>query len=207
MRLARVALLLACAPSTGTPEPSGEEPVVPKAATASPSEPTDPSYEIVKKICASPCAGPHATLVMFRRDNGELGVVRFEGDLESCSHPPWLYFDPKGNEILAIPEEPVVPGSAEAKAFAAKQEAVVAGMKEAERFWCPDAPRCEPSRTEGFRSDYPCRSDQDCLSCGCAPINRAEWNRRGGGDACDAPNEECIATNGACCDGKCSLAR
>ena len=159
MLLALVALLLACAPSTGKPEPSGEDPVVPEAAAASSSEPIDPSFEIVKKICASPCSGPHAMLVMFRRDSGELGVVRFEGDLQSCSHPPWLYFDPKGNEILAIPEEPVVPGSAEAEAFAAKQAAVVAGMKEAERFWCPDAPSCDVRRRAGPRRKAACGPD------------------------------------------------
>ena len=205
-----VVLLLGCAPSTGKPASGNEKPPIEVPATSLPAgtdAPTDPSFAVVQKMCATQCAGPHARLTVFRRASGEVGVVRLDGDLESCSHPPRRYFDPAGEEILTIPEQPVEPGSEEAKKFAADQEAAVAGMKEAESLYCPDVARCEPSRTEGFRSDFACRSDEDCLDCDCRPVNRAEWNRRGGPDACQNPGEECIATNGACCDGRCALAR
>src|SRR5262245_2159701 len=66
---------------------------------------------------------------------------------------------------------------------------------------------CEPARTEGFRSEMPCVGDDDCVECQCAPVNRAEWDRRGGAEACTDPHAECIATNAVCCDGKCMLAR
>ena len=116
MRACIVALLTACAPSTGKPASSGEAPPVaststpPVASTSSVVVPTDPSFAVVQKMCATQCAGPMARLTMFRREGGELGVVRLDGDLQACSHPPRRYFDPTGKEVLTIPEHPVEAG-------------------------------------------------------------------------------------------------
>jgi hypothetical protein len=67
---------------------------------------------------------------------------------------------------------------------------------------------CRPERYEGFASDLPCRFDSECVGCSCRPVDRGEYERRGGPDVCNSPaGEECIATNPACCDGRCVLAR
>jgi hypothetical protein len=71
---------------------------------------------------------------------------------------------------------------------------------------------CRPERHEGFVSDFPCAFDSDCLACSCAPVNRTEHARLGGDAYCERFNrpparEECIATNPACCEGRCVLAR
>lgn len=71
-----------------------------------------------------------------------------------------------------------------------------------------DAQSCEAERIpEGMRSEFSCRTDSDCVECACAPVNRVEWERRGGPKACNIAGEECIATNPACCAGRCVLAR
>jgi hypothetical protein len=67
---------------------------------------------------------------------------------------------------------------------------------------------CRPERYEGFASDLPCRFDSECVGCSCRPVDRGEYERRGGPEVCNSPaGEECIATNPACCDGRCVLAR
>ena len=71
---------------------------------------------------------------------------------------------------------------------------------------------CRPERHEGFASDFPCAFDSDCVACSCRPVNRAEHARLGGDAYCERFNqpparEECIATNPACCDGRCVLSR
>ena len=38
----------------------------------------------------------------------------------------------------------------------------------------------ETNELEGSRSAFACRSDSDCIGCECAPVNRAEWERRRG---------------------------
>ena len=69
---------------------------------------------------------------------------------------------------------------------------------------------CEPTRHDGFVSTFACTHDSECVPCHCRPINRTELARVGGFDNCrPAPpaSEECIATNPACCNGVCVLAR
>jgi hypothetical protein len=161
----------------------------------------------VAKICAHPCGGNFARITVFRDASGAVGRLMFDGDLEACSHPPRIYFDAQGHESLTIPLEPVVPDSPKAKDLSARQDAQVEGLLEDERLGCPDPQMCEPSRTEGFRSEYGCRTDADCMTCQCAPVDRTTYNRRGGDEACVVPGEECRATNAACCDGRCVLSR
>jgi hypothetical protein len=71
---------------------------------------------------------------------------------------------------------------------------------------------CRPERYEGFASEFPCTFDSECVPCDCRPVNRAEHARLGGDAWCERFNQppasqECIATNPACCDGRCVLAR
>jgi hypothetical protein len=71
---------------------------------------------------------------------------------------------------------------------------------------------CRPERYEGFTSEFPCAADSDCVPCECRPVNRDEHARLGGDAWCERFNqpparEECIATNPACCEGRCVLAR
>jgi hypothetical protein len=69
---------------------------------------------------------------------------------------------------------------------------------------------CTPDRHAGFVSTFACTHDSECVECDCQPVNRTELARRGGFDACrpEPPaRQECIATNAACCNGTCVLAR
>jgi hypothetical protein len=75
---------------------------------------------------------------VLRDADGKVGKIRFEGDLQSCSHPPWIYFDAEGDEVVTIPEEPVEPGSPREQELTAKQESAMQGLTEAEELRCPD---------------------------------------------------------------------
>lgn len=206
--------LLACTPSNS--KTTGERPQSEEGGSKSSDAelpapdadlPTDPSPEVIAKVCAAPCAGDFARIEVYRDDEGRVARLIFNGDLEDCSHPPQVYFDAAGEETATIPEEPIEPGSQRATELLAKRDAELEGLNKAETLACPDPSRCEPERTKGFHSDFPCRTDSDCLSCACAPVNRPEYERRGASQACHIDGEECIATNPACCAGKCVLAR
>lgn len=169
----------------------------PPADAGDPPRPSDPSFAVMQKVCASDCAGPYARVAVFRDSAGGVGRLRFDGDLETCSHPPRIYFDASGEATEHIPMEPIGKGTPEEADLRDRQAKQVEGL----------AARCEPERTEGFRSEFACRSDSDCVGCACDPVDRSEWERRGGPDACNIDGEECIATNPACCAGVCVLAR
>lgn len=175
-------------------------------ASAAGDLPSDPSAAVLARVCDAPCVGPSGRVTVFRDAEGRVARLRVDGDLKACSHPPRRYFDAAGEETLTIAERPVAAGSPEAEGLAAAQAAEIAGLAQAEILACHDASRCEPARTEKMRSDFPCRSDSDCVECDCAPVNRPEFERRGA-RACNIPDQECIATNPACCDGRCVLAR
>jgi hypothetical protein len=129
-------LLVACSSPPPEKQPV-TDPVVEPDADAPAKAPSD---KIVRKICKkAPCAGEFARLVVLRDAAGEVGKIRFEGDLQSCSHPPWIYFDANGVEVLTIPEEPVEPGSARQQELDAKQAGAIQGLTEAEELRCPDA--------------------------------------------------------------------
>ena len=215
-RLLSSLLLVACTSSAPPPSESSHAPTKTAEGVVAPSDaasdppghtPTTPSYEVLQRACKAPCAGGLGAITVLRDEAGQVGAIRIDGDLQTCSHPPRVYLDAEGNERLTIPNRPVVPGSAEAEAFAAQQAELSEGLHEAESLSCTDPAMCEPQRTEGFRSQYRCRSQDDCTSCQCQPIDRPEWDRRGRDEACIDPDAECIATNPVCCDGRCMLAR
>lgn len=190
----------AAADPTPVQAPSDEQP-------ARPGVIVDPSFAVMQKVCASECAGPFARVTVFRDQAGKAAKLRFDGDLDVCSHPPRSYHDAEGRVTLTVAEEPVEPGSPTAESIAAKQAAEIEGLEQSETLSCFDRSRCEADRIpEGMRSSFACRSDSDCVGCACAPVNRDEWTRRGGADECNIAGEECRATNPACCDGQCVLA-
>lgn len=95
-----------------------------------------PSDDALALACASPCAGEFAAVTVFRDADGRAARLVFDGDLEACSHPPRRYFDARGEETLVIAERPVTPGSDDAEALAAAQDAEVAGLRKAETLRC-----------------------------------------------------------------------
>jgi hypothetical protein len=132
-------LLVACGSPTSPPPPKQQPPTDPVVEQVD-SSANMPSDEVVRKICkAAPCVGQFARLVVLRDADAKVGKIRFEGDLQSCSHPPWIYFDANGVEVVTIPEEPVEPGSPRQQELAAKQASAVHGLTEAEVLRCPDA--------------------------------------------------------------------
>lgn len=119
-----------CAPSHDGPPARTERGAPP---------PDDPLSRAVEKVCNHPCAGSLAQIAVFRDAANAVGRLRFDGDLEACSHPPRIYFDADGNETFAIPFEPIVAGSPEAKALADQQDAQTRGLTESETLRCPGA--------------------------------------------------------------------
>jgi hypothetical protein len=97
----------------------------------------EPSPAVLQKICTHLCAGPYATIAVFRDAQGVATRLRFDGDLQVCSHPPRVWYDAEGREVYAVGEFPVVAGSEEAKALIAEEEAAQAGTTEAESLRCP----------------------------------------------------------------------
>lgn len=136
--------LVACSPSSGTPQPQS-----PPAAEADGSAPADPPPDApptapltahspaIERVCTASCAGPLASVVVFRDAEGRAARIRFDGDLQVCSHPPRIYFDARGVETLTVPNRPVVPDSPEALELQAQQAAQIEGLSEAESLGCP----------------------------------------------------------------------
>jgi hypothetical protein len=83
-----------------------------------------------KKLCSSPCTGKYARLTAFvRPSDGHAAIYRFEGDLSTCSHPPYIYFDGNGKQVYAVGNYPVS-GPDESKKLAAELDSVIGGLTE-----------------------------------------------------------------------------
>jgi hypothetical protein len=93
---------------------------------------------VVAKICEHPCAGELASIAVFRDAQGAVGRYRFDGDLQVCSHPPRIYYDERGRNVLGVAHRPVEKD--EAEAIAQRQADAVAGFTEAETLRCPTKP-------------------------------------------------------------------
>ena len=106
----------------------------------SPASPTgdaarDDVRTLARELCAkAACAGPLASLEIYRDASGALGAVYFVGDLGSCSHPPGILFGPAGEERMTIPERPVT--ADEAAAIEAEREGKTQGLVAAEKITC-----------------------------------------------------------------------
>ena len=106
-----------------------------KPSTAS-DTPTQPDPAVIREICRAECSGPYATITVYRDVSGHVGAIENDGDVQSCSHPPTRFFDPRGKEIGVIPLKPVVPDSAEARRLQAIRDKATKGLKKTESFTC-----------------------------------------------------------------------
>lgn len=115
-------------------------PGAPPSTASPPAEREPPAAEadaVLAKICAAaPCVGPLGRVEVLREDGKIVGYQHL-GDLGRCSHPPAVYFDAAGQELGAIPEEPVAPGSEEARHFEAERLRLSRGGTKAETLRCP----------------------------------------------------------------------
>ena len=130
-----VSLLAGCA--TTSSEPSSESKPAQSKDDSAPAKPAIPAElaQAFETICKEPCQGKFARSVVFRDAEGKAQRIRYDGDLEVCSHPPRIYFDVHGNTVLGIPMEPVTAEVAEE--IGRKQDAIVEGLTEAESISCP----------------------------------------------------------------------
>jgi hypothetical protein len=104
-----------------------------------PHQPEQPVDPMIARICESaPCSGRFARIQVWRTSSGEVGRYVYDGDIDGCSHPPRVFYDAQGEQSFAVPFEPIVPGSPEAEALRAQQEAQTEGLVEAERASCPE---------------------------------------------------------------------
>src|SRR4030095_1290116 len=97
--------------------------------------------EILKKICASDCAGPMASVTSWRDAKGVAMIFEFRGDLRACSHPPLVFFDTEPKAVLTIPEVALNPQDAlqseQFKALHQKREALLKGLTQGKPYPCP----------------------------------------------------------------------
>ena len=94
------------------------------------------SVEVRRKICATHCGGANASIRVFRDSQRRIGSLRFDGDLGRCSHPPSIYFDPRGRQLGIIPFKPLVKGSPEHRRILGIHARHTKGLKEAETVSC-----------------------------------------------------------------------
>lgn len=96
------------------------------------------STPTLSRVCSTaPCAGPMSRIDVWRTRTGRVALYVHHGDISRCSHPPSVYFDALGKEVLTQAERPVAPGSADAKRFADEREAVTRDLVKAESPPCP----------------------------------------------------------------------
>ena len=116
------------AESTGTPTTSSPPVTAPQSAIAG----------VYAKACETECADELAELVTYRDANGAIAVVTVQGSPARCSHPPLQFLGPDGTVRAAIPMQPVVPGSADAKHFDEIRTSQLAGLTKAGTMFCRD---------------------------------------------------------------------
>lgn len=105
---------------------------------AQPADETLPiPRSVLTAICNSePCGGDAASVEVYRDAAGTVRrLFRLYG---SCTHSPGIYFDPSGRQTELIPERPVMVGSPEQAALAARHEAQIGGLTRAEVIRCSD---------------------------------------------------------------------
>jgi hypothetical protein len=97
------------------------------------------SVPTVEAICKkAQCSGAFASVTAWYDAKGRIALYVHGGDIQSCSHPPTVYFDRDANEVGAIPNKPIVPGSDEAKGFDATRERLTKDLKKGGAQSCPN---------------------------------------------------------------------
>ena len=99
---------------------------------------------IYAKACETECADELAQLVTYRDATGAIAIVTVQGSPQRCSHPPLRFLGPDGHERAAIPMQPVVPGSEEAKRFDEIRAKQLDGLTKAETVYCRDVKHGSP---------------------------------------------------------------
>lgn len=103
-----------------------------------------PHPEILKKICSGSCSGSMASIRVLADKQGRVKYYRFNGSLQSCSHPPSTLYDVKGNSVMTMAEHPVDPKNfVQAKAIQ-KWQRLQKDLTEMKIIWCDEkTPRAE----------------------------------------------------------------
>src|SRR5690606_35461194 len=93
--------------------------------------------DVLMRVCAhEPCGGDEALVEVYRDASGV--VRRLYRQYGGCSHSPGIYFDPTGTQTELIGEEPVVVGSPEQGALAARHARQVGALTPSEVVRCSD---------------------------------------------------------------------
>lgn len=81
-----------------------------------------------------------ASVTPWLDSQGKPHAYEFRGDLSTCSHPPLIFFDSEGKEVLTIPEVPLNPQdsvqSARFKELHEKREGLLKGLSRGKASFC-----------------------------------------------------------------------
>jgi hypothetical protein len=136
-RVPLLLVLIAIACNSGTPPPDKPTPPVDKPTP--PVEKRQPPADnvtsgsaadeaLITRVCSGTCSGRMARVEIWRDASGAIGRLVYDGDIQRCSHPPRYYFDRDGKQTLAIPFEPIEPGSPKALEYQRTQAEQIAGL-------------------------------------------------------------------------------
>ncbi len=122
-----------------SPSPTASRP--PEPPSPPPSPPSAPPRRaaapgVYLAICMGQFGGDFASIQVYRSPSGDVHVLELRPDITKVSHPPTVFYDRDGAEVGAIPERPVVPGSAEALELAAIRTRAVGDASLAEEVSC-----------------------------------------------------------------------
>jgi hypothetical protein len=116
---------------------STETETVPPATAPPAGSAAEADRALIAKVCAAgTCTGDHARIEIWRDAQGAIGRLVYDGDIDRCSHPPRSYYDKAGNETLAIPFEPVEPGSPKALEYERTQNEQLVGLTKDRELSC-----------------------------------------------------------------------
>lgn len=93
---------------------------------------------VYAKACVTECADELAQLVTYRDAKGGIAIVSVQGSPARCSDPPLRFLGPDGVERAAIPMQPVVSGSDDAKRFDQIRAHQLDGLTKSETMYCRD---------------------------------------------------------------------
>ena len=127
------ATLAACSSSSGASSGGASAGA---SATSGPTVPAGVDAAVVRKACAAQCSNEFTSIQVYRDERGVARRYERTSNPGSCSHPPTIYFDERGEETGAIPLVPVVPGSDQAKGFDATRGQQLTGLRKAESVMC-----------------------------------------------------------------------
>lgn len=136
----KTSILFLVAGCVATETPPAQRPAAQQSDAQRPDESGPPAplrVDVITSICRSAqCSGKIARVHVHRDPRGQIARYVHEGDITSCSHPPWTVYDGAGKEVGLVGMQPVTIGSPEQKAIDARWSALLAGAKRAETTDC-----------------------------------------------------------------------